>query len=161
MALVRYSKILLILSVVFFGLLGIFNFVNWDGGLRIVEGVTSMSGVPGGESDPRATDNRFVVVLGLLFIALSKLVGGGFCAIGAFRMWQQRHAPAEDFNQAKAFAMVGGSILLLMLFGGFLFVVGNYFRAWQSEIGPMVMAMAFQFGGAISLIMIYVNQPDR
>jgi len=161
MPLVRYCKIVLILSVAFFGALGIFNFVGWEGSYRAVEAVTSMSAVPGGADAFQATDNVVVVTLGLLFIALSKLAGVGFCALGALRMWQQRNASAEDFNQAKTYALVGCSVILFMLIGGFLFLSGSFFRAWQTEIGTLASQMAFQFAGGIGLILIFVNQPDR
>ena len=52
MLMVRYAKILLVGAVAFLGLLGIFNFLGWTQGYRMVEIVVSMAEVPGGEDFP-------------------------------------------------------------------------------------------------------------
>ncbi len=157
---VRKAKILLILAVAFSGLMGIFNFVGWSGSYDAVKAVTSMEGVPGADKAFQATENPIIVTLGVLFIALSKLTSAGFCLVGANQMWKARDASSELFQQAKSNAVVGCSILLFMLVGGFLFLSSQFYRSWMTEVGSLSSQLAFQLAGGVGLILIFVNQRD-
>lgn len=158
---VRIAKIVLVLAAAFLGLTGIFNLLNYEMTMASVLAVTSMSGLPDGQTMPWASDNTVLVVLGFLFIAGGKLGGGILCLMGAWRMWTARGASAESFNAAKSFALVGCAVLLVLFFGGFMYLANQFFMAWRAEFGAASAMGAFQLGGSVALILLFVNQPDR
>ncbi len=155
----RYCKIVLILAVAFLGLQGVLNLVAWETGYALVEATTSMADVPG-DKPPWASGHPLLVSSGLLFIIAGKLLGGSLCLLGSVRMWQARSASAESFQAAKYWAQVGGGVLLVLLFGGFLFLAGQFYMGWQTELGQGASSGAFQLGGAVALILLFVNQRD-
>ena len=157
---VRYCKIVLVFVLALFGALGIFNLLSWDNTLQMVGTIVSMSGVPGGEDFVWATDSSLVTVLGALFIAFGKLSGGLFCGIAAIQMWTHRQAGAEQFNAAKTYALLGCSIFLFLFFGGFMYLAGQFFMGWRTDLGEAATTGAFQLGGSVALILLFVNQPD-
>lgn len=158
---VRYAKIVLVLAVAFYGLMGIFNFLGWQGGLEMVRTVTSMAQVPEERIMPWATDNVVVVTLGLLFIAGSKISGGVLCAVGAWKMWSARGASADVFNGSKDFAVLGCAVLLVLFFGGFIYLGAQFFLGWQTELGQGSAGWASQLGASVAFILLFLNQPDR
>jgi len=157
---VRYAKIVLVLAVTFYGAMGIFNFIGWERGLERVTTITSMSHVAAPRVMPWATDNSVIAFLGLLFIGGSKLTGGILCAVGAWKMWSARNAPAEAFNKSKTYAILGCVVLLVLFFGGFMYLAANFFGGYQTEFGRGSASWAFQLGCSVALILLFLNQPD-
>jgi predicted small integral membrane protein len=157
---VRYVKIVLVLAVAFYGSMGIFNFIGWERGAAMVTTITSMSQVPDSRVMPWATDSPLVAALGVIFIGGCKVAGGILCAIGAWRMWVARGAPSEVFNGAKSLAVLGCSVLLVLFFGGFMYLAANFFGGFQTEIGRASAAWAFELGASVGLVLIFLNQPD-
>lgn len=158
---VRIAKIILVLAVAFYGAMGIFNFLGWEGGLAMVRTITSMADVPEGRTMPWATDNPVIVTLGLLFIAGSKISGGVLCALGAWKMWAARNAPAEVFNASKDFAVLGCVVLLVMFFGGFIYLGAQFFGGFRTDLGLASAGWASQLGASVAFILLFLNQPDR
>jgi len=157
---VRYAKIVLVLAIAFYGASGIFNFIGWERGMELVTTITSMSEVPEGRIRPWATDSSVLAFLGLLFIGGSKLAGGTLCAIGAWQMWSARSAPAEAFNDSKAFAVLGCAVLLVLFFGGFMYLAANFFGGFWTEGGRAAAGWAFQLGVSVAVVLLFLNQPD-
>ena len=160
---VRIVKIVLIITVALWGLVGALdNILGWSQSLGAVAAVTSMATVEGGAESWQATTNPVIMWLGALFIMLSKLTTGVMCAIGAGRMWQSRGGDVADFRAAKAIALTGCGIAVIMLFGGFLVIAESWFEFWRSE-GPIRMALsgAFRYAGMIALIAIFVATTDE
>ncbi len=160
MSLIRASKILLVSAVAFFGFLGIFNFLGWDAGYRSVEGIVSMADVPESARTFAATSNPVIITLGVLFIGLSKIVGGALCALGAVSMWHARHAPTAEFQAAKTYALVGCAVLIFLFVFGFMYLAGQFFMGWRTDFGAASSAAAFRFAGSVAIVLIFVNQPD-
>jgi predicted small integral membrane protein len=154
---IRIVKIGLIITVVlwgFFGALG--NVLHWDETIGSVAAVTSMVTFEGGAESWQATSNPLVLWLGALFIMLSKLTAGVFCAVGAGRMWQSRNGSVADFSAAKSIALAGCGIAVIMLFGGFIVIAESWFELWRSEAMSGVLTAAVRYGSMIALIAIFV-----
>lgn len=158
----RSAKILLILSVALWGLVGAFhNVADWNGTMSAVGAATSMAMFEGGADSWQATSNSAVVWMGALFIVLSKISAAGMCSIGALAMWQARSSDSAAFASAKQFALTGCAIAIFMLFVGFIVIAESWFELWRSDAmrGP-VLESAFRYGGMIALIAIFVATPD-
>jgi len=160
---VRALKIILVALV---GVMALFyalqNVVNLDAAHQVVAAVLSMQGH---EYYPDAFGPP-VTHPGLVWVALIVILAGEFAAglvslKGAFDLLARIGAPAEDFNAAKAWAVVGLGIGLLVWFGLFSVVGETYFQMWQTELGAQSLSGAFRYLAAIGIILIFVNQPDR
>ena len=155
----RIMKIVLILCVALWGLLGTFgNLHDWSGTMGGVEVTTSMSTFEGGTEDWRATSNPVIIIAGALFILISKALAGVLCLVGAWRMWVARTGNAAAFAKAKTLALTGCAVAMFMLFGGFIVIAESWFGLWQSkELHDPVLASAFRYAGMVALIAIFVG----
>ncbi len=158
----RIMKILLVLSVAAWGLVGAFgNLADWSGTKAAVSAVTSMSTFEGGADSWRATTNPVVVFAGALFILLGKAMAGILCLVGAWRMWTARASGAADFAKAKTLALTGCAVAIFLLFAGFSVIAEVWFELWQSkDMHDPVLASAFRYAGMIALIAIFVGLRD-
>lgn len=159
---IRYVKILLTLAVALWGLFGgLGNLANYQDGMRSVETVLSMETLPEGvaKNDP-GEPSKLVTSLGFAFIWVLKLLGGGLCLIGLFRMWATRNADAQGFAAAKRWSIAGCGVLVFMLFFGFSFVAVGPFKLYLS---PLVSAveLAALFAAQIGIVMVFLHQSDR
>jgi predicted small integral membrane protein len=93
-----------------------------------------------------------------LIIAGEALTGVLF-ALGAWAMWQARHAPASVFQRAKHCSIAGALAGFLVWFFGFMVVGGEWFAMWQSRIWNGEES-AFRFYLTILAVLIFVNQRD-
>jgi predicted small integral membrane protein len=158
----RRMKILLIALVALWALLGALgNFTNYAGGHRAVAAVMARDGVtvPARApfvpiEAPLMTHTGFALVWG------GKLLAGLICLWGAVRLWRVRNTAAADFNGAKGPALVGASIALAMLFGGFVVIGGGYFEMWASPLGQGSSVTANQYITAIGIVTLLVALPD-
>jgi predicted small integral membrane protein len=159
----RKTKILLIVTVALWGLVGAFgNIADWEGTTGAVRATTSMTTYDGGAESWRATSNPALIWVGALFITLSKLTAGLMCAIGAQRMWQARGSDATTFTAAKEIALAGCAIAMIMLFCGFIVVAESWYELWRSDIMRSAsLETAFRYGGMIMLIAIFVGTKDE
>jgi predicted small integral membrane protein len=158
----RSIKILLVLSVALWGLLGAFgNVADWNGTTGAVAAVTSMSTFEGGADSWQATTNPAVIIAGALFIMLSKTIAGLLCLAGAWRMWVARAGNAAAFTKAKTLALTGCAVAIFMLFSGFIVIAEGWFELWRSDVmrGP-VLSSAFRYGGMIALIALFIGARD-
>jgi predicted small integral membrane protein len=158
----RIMKILLVLSVALWGILGAYgNLTDWSGTTGAVKAVTSMSAFDGGADKWQATSNPMIVTLGALFIMLSKIIAGLLCVEGARRMWGARAGDAAEFAKAKTLALTGCAVAVFMLFLGFIVIAEGWYALWQSDAmrGP-VLSSAFRYAGMITLIAIFVGMGE-
>jgi len=159
----RTVKVLLILAVGIWGLIGAFgNLGDWPGVVAKVRETTSMSTWPGGGDNWRATSNLIVVYLGAAMIPAAKLLSGVLCLIGAWRMWRARMAGGTAFERAKKFALAGCGIALLMLFAGWIVVADTWFQGWRSEsLRSTALGAAFRYAGFVGMIALFVAVRDN
>ena len=158
----RQTKILLILAVAGWGLVGaLLNVLQWDGTLSSVAAAASMSTFEGGAESWQATANPAVIWLGAIFVAGSKMAAAGFCLLGAYRMWRARAASAHTFRAAKQAALAGCGIAVFMLFTGFIVIAESFFEMWRSEVLRAIsLESAFRYAGLIGLIALFVALPE-
>lgn len=158
----RIIKILLIASIALWALLGaIGNITGWAGTMGAVGAATSMATFDGGSEDWRATTNPAVILAGALFILTLKILAGGLCVLGAWRMWLARLADAQDFQRAKTLAMAGCGVAMFMLFTGWIVVAETWFEAWRSDpLRDQALQTAFRYCGMIGVMAIFVGPRD-
>ena len=158
----RTTKILLVVAVVFWGLIGaFFNFLHWGETTGAVGAVASMVTWEGGAESWQATSNVALIWAGALFIALSKITAAILCAVGAKKMWHTRRSSAANFTSAKKIALAGCGIAMFMLFGGFIVIGESWFELWRSDAmrGP-ALESAFRYGAMITLIALFVGMDN-
>lgn len=155
----RVMKILLVLSVAAWGLLGgVGNLADWKGTTEAVAGVTSMVTFEGGAERWQATTSPVVVISGALFITFSKIVAGLLCVVGGWRMWVARGGDAAAFAKARSIALTGCAVAVFMLFAGFIVVGDGLFEFWRNDaLGEKTGSTAFRYGGMIAMIAIFVG----
>lgn len=158
----RMTKILLVVCVASWGLLGASgNVTDWDGTLGAVRAAASMATIEGGTESWRATSNTIVIWMGALMITLSKLAAAILCSIGAVKMWRARTGDAAAFDAAKKAALAGCGIAMVMLFGGFIVIGETWFEMWRSDVlRDLSLQSAFRYGGMITLIALFVGTPE-
>lgn len=155
----RVAKILLVMTVALWGLLGaVHNLLDWAGTIGAVGAATSMATIENGPQSWQATSNPVVIWLGALGIVLSKMAVGILGAIGAWRMWLAKSGESGQFSKSKELALIACAIAVIMLFGGFIVIAEGWFELWRSEAmrGP-VLDTAFRYAGMITLIALFVG----
>lgn len=159
----RATKILLVLSVAMWALLGALgNVVDWQGTTGAVQSATSMSTFDPVPASARATSNTLIILLGALFITLFKLLTGVLCLFGAWQMWLARAADSKSFAQAKNWALTGCGVALFMLFAGFIVIAETWFELWRSPVMlDPVLGSAFRYFGTIGVIALFVGAREE
>lgn len=154
----RIIKILLILSVAAWGLLGAFgNFIDWSGTSGAVSATTSMSTFEGGAQSWRATTNPMLIMAGAISIPLLKILSAAMCLAGARQMWGARTADASTFQTAKSLALTGCAIAIFMLFTGWIVIAETWFELWRSDaMSSSALNTAFRYAGLIGVIGLFV-----
>ena len=159
----RVTKILLILSIAMWALLGALgNVVDWAGTTGAVEAATSMSTFDQVPASGRATSNPTFILLGALFITLFKIATGAFCLLGAWQMWLARAADAAAFAKAKTYALTGCGVAMLMLFAGWIVIAETWYELWRSPVMlEPVLGSAFRYCGTIGVIALFVGAREE
>jgi predicted small integral membrane protein len=158
---VRMSKIALVLAIGLFGLLvGADNVVDYGTNYVFVTHVMDMDSVfPDSTLTWRALTSPVLHEIAYAGIIAAELLSGALCVGGAARLWKLRPEMAVDFNAGKDLAVAGLVLGLLLWFGGFLVVGGEWFQMWQSKTWNGQEA-AFRFVACIGLVLIFLNQAD-
>src|SRR6185437_16913130 len=81
-------------------------------------------------------------------------------SIGALALLLRLRAPAERFNRAKVWAVVGATVGFGVWFFGFMVVAGEYFAMWQSRTWNGQEA-AFRITAVLLGALIFLCLPDR
>ena len=161
---IRSLKILLAVIVAYWGLIGAMgNLMSLDLTYDYVEMVTTFSGIPpkeGAELPPWQTSSPIVVSLGVLLIISGKL-GAFICgSLGAYKMTKAYKASAEQFAEAKRFAILGCGLAVAMLFGGFIVIGETMYLMWANPEGAAAAQSAWRYGGFMALTMIFIGQRE-
>lgn len=158
----RLAKIiLLLLPAAQAFLFGIPNALNIPGVVREVTAVMSMSSVTAiiPTMAWRSTDNPVMIYGGALFIVGIELAMGFLLAFGAFRMWQARELDKASFNAAKRYALWGCVCWLILFYGCFQILAGNWFGV--SWLQNNLMLSTFRYSASVSLIMLFVAETNQ
>lgn len=158
---VRLSKIALVLAVGLFGLLaGTDNIIDYGTNYAFVTHVMDMDTIfPDSTLTWRAITSPVLHEIAYAGIITAELLSGALCVAGASRLWKVRGEAAQDFNAGKDLAIAGLVLALLLWFGGFLVVGGEWFQMWQSKTWNGQEG-AFRFIACIGLVLIFLNQRD-
>ncbi len=165
----RLCKISLVASAALFLLIVVLNNAVFDypSNYAFVHHVLAMDSLFSGESqawralrDPTPEDNSwwFYHVF-YATIILWETAAGVLCGWGAWKLWQARTAPANDFQKAKQFAIAGLTLSLLQWFVAFITVGGEWFLMWQSDTWNGQDA-AFRMFGCLGIMLLFLNQSD-
>ena len=159
----RIIKILLILSIAAWALLGVMgNLVDWGGTMGAVQAATSMSTFDPAPTSGRATTNGAVILLGAVFIVLLKIATGALFLFGAWQMWSARGGDAADFAKAKAYALAGCGVALFMLFAGWIVIAETWFEMWRSPVMiDLALNSAFRYAGMIGVMALFVGAREE
>lgn len=158
----RTIKILLIISVAAWGLVGALgNILDWSGTYAAVEATASMATFEGGTQYARATSSPIVIWPVAVLIPLTKLAVGLLCLAGAWQMWSVRSGNAATFQSAKEYGLAGCGLAIGLLFMGWIVMAESWFEMWRSDIWREVaLQSAFRYAGMIGLIAVLVGMRD-
>ncbi len=87
-----------------------------------------------------------------------ELAAGALCAWGCWSLWRARQETAEAFQRAKAPAIAGLTLALLLWGGAFLVVGGEWFSMWASAFNGQ--AAATRLFTVMGITLLFLNQPD-
>jgi predicted small integral membrane protein len=104
--------------------------------------------------------NPALIWIALVIVVGSEFLAGLLAASGAITMWSARNASAEEFNQAKKFALLGSALGVVIWLGFFGVGGGAAFQMWQTAIGAASLEGAFQFSTSCAIVFIIVSLPD-
>jgi predicted small integral membrane protein len=157
----RYVKIAMVLSLALFALIVAFtNVTSYDANYQFVRHVLSMDTT---FRDPtvmyRAITAPWAWHLGYAAIIAVEAAVGIVLLHAGWRLFGARHAPAAEFQRAKAGVHVGAGLGFLLWFTGFMVAGGEWFLMWQSQVWNGQEA-AFRFYVTLLAVLIYVNQRD-
>jgi predicted small integral membrane protein len=161
MPLIRYCKIIMVLSLASFAFLVTFNNVtDYNSNYEFVKHVLSMDTTfPDNAAMYRAMTSPTLWTLGYWAI----IAGEGLTCLlllwGALRMYAQRNALPAEFDRAKTITVLGVTLGFLVWFVGFMVIGGEWFLMWQSEWNGQ--EAAFRFYLSMLAVLIFVNQPER
>lgn len=156
----RVSKLVLVAAIAFTcTLVVVGNVVDPGPNLEFVRHVLAMDTI-----EPATIRDRAITDAGLQMAAFVLIVAGeGLTAlalwIGAARMLRALKAPAARFNAAKAWAVAGLTLGLLVWQTGFMGIGGEWFGMWMSKTWNG-LDDAFRFVAILLGVLIYVALPD-
>ncbi|MGB6346484.1 MAG: DUF2165 domain-containing protein [Methyloceanibacter sp.] len=161
MLITRLAKIAMCLALAVFCLVVTFdNITDPHSNYQFVQHVMSMDTTfPGNRLMYRAVTAPWAWQLSYGLIVATQAVAGALFLAGGVRLWQARHAPAADFNRAKAYAIAGALLAFLLWFFVFMVIAGEWFAMWQSQHWNG-QAAAFRFYVTVLAVLIFVTQPD-
>jgi predicted small integral membrane protein len=158
---VRWMKIAMVASVALFALVVAYdNVVDYGSNWEFVRHTLSMDTTFANSvlRNRAITDPKLWAVAYWLIIA-TEAITGALLAYGAYVLARAHRAPAERFNAAKTWALLGAGLGFLLWFTGFTVVAGEWFAMWQSTSWNG-LASASRFYLALLGVMIFLNQPD-
>lgn len=154
----RLSKALLVLLMALFCLLVAFNnILDYGTNFQFVQHVLRMDTTfPENNLMGRAVDNPLLHHLAYWLIIAGELAAGVLCLAGAVNLFRALRAERLVFMEAKALAVAGLTVGMVVWFFGFMTVAGEWFLMWQSEQWNGVDA-AFRFTVCLGVVLIYVG----
>lgn len=166
----RHTKIALLAACGLFFLVVVLNNAVFDypSNYGFVQHVLSMDTLFSGDAqtwrafpDPTPADGTYWLHHAFYWtIILWEFTAGLLCSVGAWKLWQARHASSADFQAAKTLAVYGLGLTLLQWFTAFITVGAEWFLMWQSKgwNGQDAAARMFMIFG---LTLIFVSLKDE
>ncbi len=159
---IRFSKIILLMSVALFATLIVFNNVtDYNSNYQFVKHVLSMDTTfPNNAGMWRAIHAPFLHHTGYIVIISVEAITAILCWWSTFQLWQVRKAPITAFNQAKRMGVLGLTTGIILFFSGFITIGGEWFLMWQSQVWNGQQG-AFRFVTIMGIFLVYLVIPER
>ena len=138
------------------------NIVNLDEAYGFVAAVLTMSDqtLYPSHFGPAITSPALIWAALIVIITL-EVIAGALAGKGALDLWMARKGDAATFNRAKTFAIAGCGVAVLIWFGLFSAFGGAYFQMWQTQLGGVSLAGAFQYSVLNGLVLLIIQSPDE
>jgi predicted small integral membrane protein len=150
------AAIALFNSLVAFG-----NLTDYNTNLMFIEHVLSMDSIfTSSTIKYRAITSPVLQHAAYALIIATEVAMALLCWIGAVLLARHLRADATTFNRAKAIAVVGLTLGVLLWHAGFMSIGGEWFGMWQSQQWDGVPS-AFRFLMATITVLIFVAMPDQ
>lgn len=158
---VRISKCLLLASVALLYTLIVFNnTTDYATNFQFVRHVLQMdTTLPGNHGMWRAIDSPAIHTLFYLSIILWEAITGVLCWWAAIRMLRALRATASEFDRGRRLGIVALTLGMLMWFGAFIIVGGEWFLMWQSRIWNG-QGVAFNNFAILGIVLLFLSMPD-
>lgn len=158
---IRLSKCLLLASVALFFTLIVFNnTTDYNTNYQFVRHVLSMDSIfPGDHGLWRAIDSPIIDTLFYIGIILWEAVTAVLCWWGTIRMLRALRAPAAAFYRAKRPGIAALTLGMLLWFGAFIVIGGEWFLMWQSRTWNG-QGVAFNNFAILGIVLLYLSLPD-
>lgn len=159
---VRFAKIGLVTAVALHASLVAFgNITDYGTNFEFVRHVLSMDTIfKDSKIGYRAITGSVLHHAGYAVIIAAELTIAMLCWIGAWRLLVRQRADAVDFNRAKAPAVYGLLLGLMVWQVGFITIGGEWFGMWMSPTWNGVPS-AFRLVMILMGVLIFVALPDR
>ena len=139
---------LVALVSLFFTIIALNNLIDYQTNWVFVKKVLSMSQIPETTQHWRAIHNETVQRLFYLFIIIFEFTTAVVCSIGALKLFYQ---------QTKTWALCGLTLGIILYFGGFVIIGGEWFLMWQFKLSdPYIKALIYSI--FFLLVIIIVRQ---
>ena len=158
----RLTKILLTASLAAFAFVVVYNnVVDYNANHEFVRHVLSMDTTyptnplrTRAITSPALWNAAYIAIItteGLAALAFTK---------GTYDLLRSFRAPAQRFQAAKRFTIIGAALAFLLWFSGFMIIGGEYFSMWQSASWNG-QESAFRFYVTVLLVLLVVLQPEQ
>lgn len=156
----RLCKVILCLTLAVFALVtGLDNILDYESNYRFVVHTLAMDTVfPETTVKWRAITNPALAQFFYGAIIIAELITGVLLLIGSIQLARTINENTR-FDQAKSWVTLGCTLGVLLWFGGFMVVGGEWFKMWQSETWNGTES-AFRFTLILLASMIFVGQPE-
>ena len=122
--------------------------------LNYVRHVMTMDTLSGADEHAwRAISAPWLHSVSFILIIILEGVSAVLCWLGIWRMLQNRH-----FEKGKAMATVGLTLALVIWFGVFFVLGGEWFLAWQTPWGALASAIRVITMAGFALV--FLNLPE-
>jgi predicted small integral membrane protein len=161
-AVLRWAKLLLVFGVaIFYAFVVLNNTTDYNSNYQFVRHVLMMdSTFPGNRGMWRAINSPALHAAFYVSITAWEAVTMILCGWGGARMAAALRGSAAEFQGAKALAIAGLTLGLLMWLIAFLSVGGEWFLMWQSKTWNGQDA-AFRMFTVVGIVLLLVAQPER
>lgn len=92
----------------------------------------------------------------LVIVVVTEYAAGILATRGAWDLWRARILPADDFEKAKRYALLGCGLGVVVWLGYFGVFGAAMFQMWQTEVGTGSMNGAFQYFMSCAIVWLLI-----
>ncbi|MHC8370357.1 DUF2165 family protein [Pseudomonas sp. MDT1-85] len=133
--LIRYSKIILMAYISFFGLMVMYsNFTDYATNYEYVGHILSMDTTRENSNlSYRAITSPMLHHRIYWIIITLEVISTAFCLLGTFHLYRNIDASSEDFHEAKKFAIIGLLVAIFVYYVGLQVIGVEWFNMDESQ----------------------------